>query len=60
MGKHQVIKTQNIGDDIWDSDIIAEFDTLEEAEAYCESKGWEYKDDDDVWWDLTISDYLED
>ena len=37
-------------------DIVAEFDTEAEAVDYCEEHNWEYKDDNNVWWDLNIWD----
>ena len=46
--KYIVYKTQNIGDEIWESDIIAEFDTEKEAEVFCEEHNWEYKDEEDI------------
>ena len=52
--KYYVYKTQNIGDEIWDSDIIAEFNTEKDAEVFCEEHGWEYKDEEDIWWDLAV------
>lgn len=32
---------------------IAEFETEQEAVEFCESYGWELKDENDYWWDLT-------
>lgn len=44
---------------IYDYDKVASFNTEEEAVAYCEERNWETKDENGIWYDLVISDSLE-
>lgn len=43
---------------VYDYDKIASFNTEEEAVSYCEVRNWEIEKDG-IWYDLIISDSLE-
>lgn len=44
---------------VYDYDKVASFNTEEEAVAFCEDRNWETKDANGIWYDLIISDSLE-